>query len=173
VFKSQQTPEPSVARLAPTLHVTIANSVGEARAVWSEFKAFLLKTNALALAIAFILGVALATVVNSLVTDIIMPPVGLLLGGVDFANLFIDLSGKHYATVAAAKAAGAPTINYGVFLMTVITFIIVAFVVFLIARMLMKEPAPSTKECPRCAMAIPLAATRCPMCTSELAAARN
>jgi len=143
--------------------------------VWSEFKAFLLKTNALALAIAFILGVALATVVNSLVADIIMPPVGLLLGGVDFANLFIDLSGKHYATVAAAKAAGAPTMNYGVFLMTVITFIIVAFVVFLIARMLIKEPAAAvtTKECPRCAMPIPLAATRCPMCTSELAAARN
>lgn len=141
--------------------------------MWAEFKAFLLKTNALALAIAFILGVALATVVNSLVADIIMPPVGLALGGVDFQNLFIDLSGTHPATVAAAKAAGLPTINYGTFLMTVITFIIVAFVVFLIARSLMKEPAAATKECPRCAMAIPLAATRCPMCTSELAAARN
>jgi len=95
--------------------------------VWSEFKAFLLKTNALALAIAFILGLALAAVVNSLVADIIMPPVGLLFGGVDFQNLFIDLSGKHYATLAAAKEAGAATINYGVFLMTVITFIIVAW----------------------------------------------
>lgn len=141
--------------------------------MWAEFKAFLLKTNALALAIAFILGVALATVVNSLVADIIMPPVGLALGGVDFQNLFIDLSGKHPATVAAAKAAGLPTINYGTFLMTLITFIIVAFVVFLIARMLIKEPAAATKDCPRCAMAIPLAATRCPMCTSELAAVRN
>lgn len=141
--------------------------------MWAEFKAFLLKTNALALAIAFILGVALATVVNSLVADIIMPPVGLALGGVDFQNLFIDLSGKHPATVAAAKLAGLPTINYGTFLMTVITFIIVAFVVFLIARMLIKEPAAATKECPRCATAIPLAATRCPMCTSELGAARN
>ena len=141
--------------------------------MWAEFKAFLLKTNALALAIAFILGVALATVVNSLVADIIMPPVGLALGGVDFQNLFIDLSGKHPATVAAAKAAGLPTINYGIFLMTVITFIIVAFVVFLIARSLIKEPAAATKDCPRCAMAIPLAATRCPMCTSELAAAHN
>ena len=140
--------------------------------MWSEFKEFLLKTNALALAIAFILGVALATVVNSLVADIIMPPVGLALGGVDFQNLFIDLSGKHYTTVAAAKAAGAPTINYGTFLMTVITFIIVAFVVFLIARTLIKG-GPTTKDCPRCAMPIPLAATRCPMCTSELAAARN
>lgn len=136
--------------------------------MWTEFKAFLLKTNALALAIAFILGVALAAVVNSLVADIIMPPVGLALGGVDFQNLFIDLSGKGYPTLAAAKAAGAPTINYGVFLMTVITFVIVAFVVFLIARSLIKEPA---RDCPRCAMPIPLAATRCPMCTSELPAA--
>jgi large conductance mechanosensitive channel len=140
--------------------------------VWSEFKAFLLKTNALALAIAFILGLALAAVVNSLVADIIMPPVGLLFGGVDFQNLFIDLSGKHYATLAAAKEAGAATINYGVFLLTVITFIIVAFVVFLIARALIKEPV-TTKDCPRCTMPIPLAATRCPMCTSELAAART
>jgi len=136
--------------------------------MWTEFKSFLLKTNALALAIAFILGVALAAVVSSLVTDIIMPPVGLLLGGVDFQNLFIDLSGKGYKTLAEAKDAGAATINYGVFLMTVITFIIVAFVVFLIARSLIKEPAASTKDCPRCAMPIPLAATRCPNCTSEL-----
>jgi large conductance mechanosensitive channel len=141
--------------------------------MWSEFKSFLLTTNALALALAFIIGVALAAVVDSLVADIIMPPVGLLLGGVDFANLFIDLSGKHYPTLAAAKAAGAPTINYGVFLLTVITFVIVAFVVFLIARSMIKAPAASTKDCPRCAMPIPLAATRCPMCTSELAAARN
>ena len=159
--------------MAPILPVIIGKECFKEPAVWSEFKEFLLKTNALALAIAFILGVALAAVVNSLVADIIMPPVGLALGGVDFQNLFIDLSGKHYATVAAAKAAGAPTINYGTFLMTVITFIIVAFVVFLIARMLIKEPAAATKECPRCAMPIPLAATRCPMCTSELAAARN
>lgn len=138
--------------------------------MWTEFREFLLKTNALALAIAFILGVALAAVVTSLVTDIIMPPVGLLLGGVDFQNLFIDLSGKGYKTLAEAKAAGAPTINYGAFLMTVITFIIVAFVAFLIARTLIKEPA-ATKDCPRCAMPIPLAATRCPMCTSDLGVA--
>lgn len=138
--------------------------------MWADFKSFLLKTNALALAIAFILGVALAAVVNSLVADIIMPPVGLALGGVDFQNMFIDLSGKHPATLAAAKEAGAATINYGVFLQTVITFIVVAFVVFLIARALIK-PDTSMKDCPRCAMPIPLAATRCPMCTSELAAA--
>jgi len=138
--------------------------------MWTEFRSFLLKTNALALAIAFILGVALAAVVNSLVADIIMPPVGLALGGVDFQNMFIDLSGKHPATLAAAKEAGAATINYGVFLQTVITFIVIALVVFLIARMLIKEPAASTKDCPRCAMPIPLAATRCPNCTSELTA---
>lgn len=138
--------------------------------MWTEFKSFLLKTNALALAIAFILGVALAAVVNSLVADIIMPPVGLALGGVDFQNMFIDLSGKHPGTLAAAKEAGLATINYGVFLQTVITFIVVAFVVFLIARMLIREPEASTRDCPRCAMPIPLAATRCPNCTSELGA---
>ena len=138
--------------------------------MWTEFKAFLLKTNALALAIAFILGVALAAVVTSLVQDIIMPPIGLALGGVDFQNMFIDLSGKGYPTLAAAKEAGAPTINYGNFLLSVITFIVVAFVVFMIARTLIKEPEASTKDCPRCAMPIPLAATRCPMCTSELQA---
>jgi large conductance mechanosensitive channel len=141
--------------------------------MWSEFKAFLLKTNALALAIAFILGVALAAVVESLVNDIIMPPVGLLFGGVDFANMFIDLSGKGYKTLAAAKEAGAATLNYGLFINSVITFIVIAFVVFMIARTLIKEPAATTKECPRCAMPIPLAASRCPMCTSELSPARS
>ena len=100
----------------------------------SEFKQFLLKANVLALALAFILGVALAAVVNSLVKDILLPPVGLLFGGVDFNSLFIDLSGKHPASLKAAQDAGLATINYGVFINTVITFIIVAFVVFLIAR---------------------------------------
>ena len=136
----------------------------------AEFKAFLLKSNALALALAFIIGVALAAVVTSLVTDILMPPVGLLLGGVDFQNMFIDLSGKHPATLAAAKEAGAATINYGVFLNTVITFIIVAFVVFLIARAMIKEPAAApTKICGRCQQAVPETATRCMYCTSDLA----
>ncbi|HET7699610.1 MAG TPA: large conductance mechanosensitive channel protein MscL [Candidatus Limnocylindria bacterium] len=139
--------------------------------MWAEFKAFLLKANVLALALAFIVGVALAAVVTSLVQDIIMPPVGLALGGVDMQNLFIDLSGKGYPSLAAAKEAGAPTINYGVFINTVITFVIVAFVVFLIARTFAKEPAPApTKACPRCTSAIPVPATRCPFCTSEVAA---
>jgi len=138
----------------------------------SEFKTFLLKANVLALALAFILGVALAAVVNSLVKDITLPPVGLLFGGVDFNNLFIDLSGKHPASLKAAQDAGLATINYGVFLNTVITFIIVAFVVFLIARSMIPKPAP-TKACPRClADDLPMGATRCPHCTSDVAAAR-
>ncbi len=139
--------------------------------MWSEFKEFLLKSNVLTVALAFIIGVALAAVVISLVNDIIMPPVGMLLGGVDFNNMFIDLSGTHPANLKAAKDAGVATINYGTFINTVITFIIVAFVVFLIARMFVKAPDVATKTCPRCASDIPLAATRCPMCTSELAAA--
>jgi large conductance mechanosensitive channel len=134
----------------------------------SEFKAWLLKANVLALALAFIIGVALAAVVNSLVKDIIMPPVGLLLGGVDFNNLFIDLSGKHPANLKAAQDAGLATINYGVFINTVITFIVVAFVVFLIARSMLPKPVP-TKVCPRClADDLPMAATRCPHCTSDV-----
>jgi len=139
--------------------------------MFSEFKQWLLKANVLALALAFIIGVALAAVVNSLVKDIIMPPVGLLFGGVDFNNLFIDLSGKHPASLKAAQDAGLATINYGVFISTVITFIIVAFVVFLIARSFVK--AVPTKACPRCLLDdVPLAATRCPHCTSDIAAAR-
>lgn len=141
--------------------------------MWSEFKTFLLKANVLALALAFIIGTALAAVVNSLVADIIMPPVGKALGGVDFQSMFIDLSGKGYPTLKAAKDAGAATINYGVFINTVITFIIVALVVFLVARTFVKEaPAEPTKACPRCTMAIPEAATRCPHCTTELTPTR-
>jgi len=138
----------------------------------SEFKQFLLKANVLALALAFILGVALAAVVNSLVKDILLPPVGLLFGGVDFNNLLIDLSGKHPASLKAAQDAGLATINYGVFINTVITFIIVAFVVFLIARSMIPKAAP-TKSCPRClADDLPLGATRCPHCTSDIVPAR-
>lgn len=141
--------------------------------MWSEFKGFMLKANVLALALAVIIGIALGNVVNSLVADIIMPPVGKLLGGVDFENMFINLSDKSYPTLAAAKEAGAATINYGVFINTVITFIIVAFVVFLIARSFIKEaPAAATKSCPRCTMLIPEAATRCPHCTSDVGALR-
>jgi large conductance mechanosensitive channel len=137
--------------------------------VWSEFQAFLVKTNALALALAVIIGLALAAVVNSLVADIIMPPVGLLLGGVDFQSMYINLSGGSYPSLQAAKDAGAATINYGVFINQVITFVIVALVVFLIGRQLIKDVP--TKTCPRCAAEdLPLAATRCPHCTSDVAA---
>ena len=136
----------------------------------SEFKQWLLKANVLALALAFILGVALAAVVNSLVKDIIMPPVGLLLGGVDFTNLLIDLSGKHPASLKAAQDAGLATINYGVFIITVISFIIVAFVVFLIAKAFIPKGAPM-KACPFCGEEILASAQRCKYCTSQLTAA--
>src|SRR6202165_2257417 len=152
--------------------VTFLHPAQEGFSMLSEFKQWLLKANVLALALAFIIGVALAAVVTSLVQDILMPPCGLLFGGVDFNTLFIALWGKHPASLKAAQDAGLATINYGVFINTVITFIIVAFVVFLIARSMIPKPAP-TKACPRClADDLALGATRCPHCTSDIAAAR-
>ena len=137
--------------------------------MWNEFRDWLLKANVLALALAFVVGVALAAVVTSLVKDIIMPPIGLALGRVTFTDLFIDLSGKGYPTLKAAQDAGAPTINYGIFINTVITFVIVAFVVFLIARSFVKEPAPApSKTCPYCQETVAINATRCSHCTSDL-----
>ena len=141
--------------------------------MWTEFKAFLIRANVLALALAFIIGVAFAAVVASLVKDIIMPPIGMLLGKVDFANLYINLSGGTYASLADAQKAGAATINYGIFLNTVIEFLIVAFVVFLLVRQINRmyppPPAAPPRECPFCASVIPVKARRCPFCTSELA----
>ena len=143
-----------------------------------EFKAFALRGNVLDLAVGIIIGGALGVIVKSLVDDVIMPPVGLALGNVDFANLFFLLkpgpkAPPPYPTLADAHAAGAVTINYGQFINTIVTFIIIAFAIFLIVRaanrLQPKEAAaPSTKDCPYCRMAIPVGAVRCPHCTSEL-----
>lgn len=126
------------------------------------------------MAIAVVIGAAFGKIIASLVDDIIMPPIGLALGNVDFANLFVNLSGKDYPSVAAAKAAGAATLNYGIFFNTIFSFLIIAFVIFLLIRSYSKmqkpklAPAPTTKDCPYCLSPIPIKATRCAHCTSEL-----
>jgi large conductance mechanosensitive channel len=144
--------------------------------MWKEFKAFVMRGNVLDMAVGIIIGVAFGKVVSSLVNDVIMPPVGKLLGNVDFSNFFVALSTQHFATVADAKKAGVATIAYGTFINTVIEFLIVAFAVFLLIksvnRFMPKPPPPaSTKDCGFCKMSVPLAATRCPHCTSQLSAA--
>lgn len=141
--------------------------------MFKEFKAFIMRGNVLDLAVGIIIGAAFGKIVTSFVSDVLMPPIGLALGGVNFSDLFIDLSGKTYPTLAAAKAAGAPTINYGVFLSTILDFVIVAFVIFLLIRQINRfkrpvEVAVTTRECPYCLTNIPLKATRCPNCTSQL-----
>lgn len=145
-----------------------------------DFKAFIERGNLLQLAVAFIMGVAFAAVVTSLVNDIIMPAVGYALGGLDFTSLFAVIKEGDpigpYNTVAQAKAAGAVTINYGIFINTIIVFIIIALVLFFIVKAYMRTQKPpvaevATKDCPYCATSIPLAAHRCPNCTSELPAA--
>ena len=141
-----------------------------------EFKEFTMRGNVLDMAIGVIIGAAFGKIITSFVNDILMPPIGLLLGRVDFSNLFVNLSGQPYGSLEEAQAAGAATINYGLFLNTVLDFIIVAFVVFLLIRRvnrLKREPEalpaePTTKECSYCLSAIPIKATRCPHCTSEI-----
>lgn len=143
-----------------------------------EFKTFAMRGNVLDMAVGVILGAAFGNIITSLVTDVLMPPIGLVLGKVDFSSLFISLSGQSYATIAAAKAAGAPTVNYGLFINTVINFLIVAFVIFLMVRQFnrlmerAKKPeaaaAPAARDCPYCLSSVPLKATRCAHCTSEL-----
>jgi len=147
-----------------------------------EFKEFILRGNVVDMAVGIIIGAAFGTIVTSLVNDVIMPPIGLLLGGVDFANLFVLLKAGSpaapYASLADAQAAGAVTINYGLFINAVISFLIVAFVVFLLIRNINRlkreeeapPPEPTTKECPYCLSTIPIKATRCAHCTSELPA---
>jgi large conductance mechanosensitive channel len=155
--------------------------------VFKEFREFIMRGSVIDLAVGIIIGAAFSTIVNSLVKDIIMPPIGLLLGGVDFANLFVvikegTLAAAPYATLADAQAAGAVTINYGAFINTIIVFIIVAFAIFLIIRPVNKarrraeerkaaeaaQAAPTTKDCPYCLSKIHVDAKRCPNCTSEL-----
>jgi large conductance mechanosensitive channel len=148
-----------------------------------DFKAFIMRGNVIDLAIGVIIGIAFGAVVKSLVDDVIMPPIGLATGGIDFSNKFVVLkdgaaAAGPYASVAAAKAAGATTLNYGLFVNNVVSFLIIAFCAFLLVRMVNKlmhprgtPDAPKMKSCPYCAMDIPLAATRCPNCTSQLAGA--
>lgn len=128
------------------------------------------------LAVALMIGAAFGRIVESLVKDVVMPPIGLILGRVDFSNLHIPLSGRKYSTLAEAQAAGAPTINYGLFFNTIISFLILAFVIFLLIKQInrMRRPvavAPNEKECPFCRLAAPLLAVRCPHCTSTLQSA--
>lgn len=144
-----------------------------------EFKDFIARGNVIDLAVAVIMGAAFGPIVASLVNDIIMPPVGLLLGQVDFKDLFLNLGGQWYATLAEAKAAGAPVVAYGAFLNTVINFLIVSFAIFLLVKQAnrLKKPvpvpgAPATKDCPFCLSRVPLKASRCPHCTSQLGTAQ-
>lgn len=144
-----------------------------------EFKEFVMRGNVLDMAVGIVIGVSFGKIVTSFVSDVLMPPIGLLLGNVNFSNFFINLSQQSYATLDEAKKAGAATINYGVWLNTVLDFLIVAFAVFLLVRgvnrMKRKQeappPAPATKDCPYCLSSIPIKAVRCAHCTSDLKAA--
>ncbi len=145
----------------------------------AEFKEFISRGNVIDLAVGIIIGAAFTAIVNSLVNDILMPPIGYLMGGIDFSEYYINLSGTEYPSLAAAREAGAATINYGVFINAVIRFLIVAFAVFVLVRQVNRlrrqfdraeeaPPSPTEKNCPYCVSTIPIQATRCPFCTSEL-----
>ncbi len=148
--------------------------------MFKEFKEFAMRGNVVDMAVGIIIGVAFGGIISSLVNDIIMPPIGLALGRVDFGNLFLVMkegaTAGPYASVAAAKAAGATTLNYGMFINTIINFLIVAFAVFILVKQMNRlkkdapAPAPTTKACPFCATDIPIPAKRCPHCTSEIKA---
>ena len=139
-----------------------------------EFKEFVIRGNVVDLAVAVIIGGAFGKIITSFVEDMLMPPIGLALGNVDFSNLFLNLSGKDYPSVAVAKAAGAATLNYGMFFNHIINFLIITFAIFLLIKQInrMQKPAPAaaptTKDCPYCLSAVPLKATKCAHCTSEL-----
>ncbi len=143
--------------------------------MWKEFREFAARGNVIDLAVGVIIGAAFGRIVTSLVNDVIMPPIGMVIGGLDFSNLFLALNGAHYPSLAAAQAAGAATVNYGKFANTVFEFLIVAFVIFMLVRQLnrLKTPAPAapkddSRDCPFCVSRIPGKASRCPHCTSEL-----
>ena len=143
-----------------------------------EFKKFALQGNVLDMAVGIIIGASFGKIITSIVNDVLMPPIGLLVGRVDFSGLFLNLSGNPYATLAEAKAAGAPTINYGLFLNTVLDFVIVALVIFLLVKQINRlksqkaapAAAPTNRDCQRCLSSIPLRATRCAFCTSDVQA---
>ena len=141
-----------------------------------EFKEFAMRGSVIDLAVGVVIGAAFGKIVTSLVDDIIMPPLGRLVGRVDFSSLIFSLDGKHYDTIALAKTAAAPTVNYGLFLNNVVNFLIIAFAIFIVVQQVnrwTKKPAPpaapTTKDCPQCTLAIPLGAKRCPQCTAQLA----
>jgi large conductance mechanosensitive channel len=144
--------------------------------MFKEFKEFAMRGNVLDMAIGIVIGAAFGKIVSSFVADIIMPPLGMLLGKMDFSQLFVPLNGQHYDTLAAAKEAGAATLNYGIFFNTVLDFLIVAFAIFLLVKAVntakRKQEAapvePTTKKCPRCLSEIPIAATRCAYCTTDV-----
>lgn len=147
--------------------------------MFKEFKEFAMKGNVFDMAVGIIIGAAFGKIVTSFVGDVLMPPLGLLLGKMNFSNLFLTLSGPSFATLDEAKKAGAATLNYGIFINTVIDFLLVAFAVFLLVKQinrLKRQPAPAsptTKDCPFCCSAIPVAASRCPHCTSQMAASQK
>lgn len=142
--------------------------------MWKEFKEFAMRGNVIDLAVGVVIGGAFGKIVSSFVADVIMPLIGLLLGKISFENLFVSLNGKNYASLAAAQEAGAPTLNYGLFISAIVDFLIIAFVIFLVIKGINKlqkpapEPAPTTKKCPYCYTEIAIEATRCPNCTSQL-----
>jgi large conductance mechanosensitive channel len=149
--------------------------------MFKEFKEFAMKGNVLDMAVGIIIGAAFGKIVTSFVSDVLMPPLGLLLGKMDFSSMFVDLSGQHIQTLKAAKEAGAATLNYGIFINTIIDFLLVAFAVFMLVKQInraKRQPAaapaaaPTTKDCPFCVTAIPIQALRCPHCTSQLEAAK-
>lgn len=164
------------------LRATSSALQGEERPMWlKEFRDFAMKGNVLDLAVGIIIGAAFTSVVNSLVNDMLMPPIGRMTGNVDFQNLFISLNGHEYPTLQAAKAAGAPTINYGSFVNSLVNFLIVSAVVFMLVKQVARfdrlsrvaGALPSVKKCRFCASSIPMEAVRCPMCTSVLEAPRE